>query len=539
MAPRHLRTSTAVLTLAAATLVVPGLSTSVLGSPSVASTTGITGPVETNLAATRLDLGTLGGKKSWATALDGTLVVGHSETASIPISSHAFAYDLAAAEPHMIDLGTLDNPTLSYVNSKALAVDGTLVVGWASVGNGRHAFAYDLAAAEPEMIDLGTLGWDTSEATAVDGTVVAGWSRTDPVGNKHAFVYDLAAADPQMIDLGTLGGDSSWAADMDGSIVVGTAGTADGEEHAFACDLAAAEPHMIDLGTLGAGASEAVAVNGTVVVGQSQTASGWVHAFAYDLAAAEPEMIDLGARDERYTRAMDVDGTTVVGTSAGWRSDRPTYAFSYDLAAAEPTMRNLGSVRGSDGAEARAVDGDIVIGDWHVPWQRRSHAYAYDLGATDPHFLDLSTRARDGSEAAAVADELVVGASGVPHHATAWLLRRTTQPMIAYRRVHRRVGEGIGRATIRVTRYGDTDPAVTVRYGTRSWTAEAGTDFVAASGTLRFAPGVTTRTFQVKILDDRRPENREALELTLSGPGDPALLGTPRWSYLRIRPNAH
>jgi probable HAF family extracellular repeat protein len=69
--------------------------------PAQATHAGSSGPVKTNLTATPLDLGTLGGKSSVATAVDGTIVVGWSGNGSG--KRHAFAYDLAAAQPAMLD----------------------------------------------------------------------------------------------------------------------------------------------------------------------------------------------------------------------------------------------------------------------------------------------------------------------------------------------------------------------------------------------------------------------------------------------------
>ncbi len=109
--------------------------------------------------------------------------------------------------------------------------------------------------------------------------------------------------------------------------------------------------------------------------------------------------------------------------------------------------------------------------------------------------------------------------------------------MLAFRRFEQEVGEGAGRVRVRVERYGRTDRAVTVRYRTRSATATAGKDFVSTSGELRFAPGVTSRSFRVKILDDRRAERNEDLVLILSRPGRPAALGSPSWTELRITKN--
>ena len=59
--------------------------------------------------------------------------------------------------------------------------------------------------------------------------------------------------------------------------------------------------------------------------------------------------------------------------------------------------------------------------------------------------------------------------------------------------------------------------AVTVRYETADGTAVAGTDYVATSGRLVFAPGQTQRTVDVPVLLDARGEGAETLTLRLSG----------------------
>ena len=59
---------------------------------------------------------------------------------------------------------------------------------------------------------------------------------------------------------------------------------------------------------------------------------------------------------------------------------------------------------------------------------------------------------------------------------------------------------------------------VTVDYATADGTASAGTDYRAASGELRFAPGETEKTVSVSVLGDLRPEVDETFTLTLSSP---------------------
>ena len=60
--------------------------------------------------------------------------------------------------------------------------------------------------------------------------------------------------------------------------------------------------------------------------------------------------------------------------------------------------------------------------------------------------------------------------------------------------------------------------AVTVAYRTVDGTATAGSDYTAASGTLRFAPGETSRTVSVAVLADERVEGDEQFTAELSQP---------------------
>ena len=70
----------------------------------------------------------------------------------------------------------------------------------------------------------------------------------------------------------------------------------------------------------------------------------------------------------------------------------------------------------------------------------------------------------------------------------------------------------------RVTLDAAQSSAVSVRYATSDGTANAGTDYVATSGALRFAPGETAKTVEVAVLNDAHDEGSETLTLALSRP---------------------
>jgi hypothetical protein len=70
--------------------------------------------------------------------------------------------------------------------------------------------------------------------------------------------------------------------------------------------------------------------------------------------------------------------------------------------------------------------------------------------------------------------------------------------------------------TFTVTLSAAYDQAVTVYYATQDGSATAGSDYVAISGTLTFAPFQTTKTITVTIKGDKLKENNEYFYVFLS-----------------------
>ncbi|BAU50048.1 peptidase S8 [Sulfurifustis variabilis] len=95
-------------------------------------------------------------------------------------------------------------------------------------------------------------------------------------------------------------------------------------------------------------------------------------------------------------------------------------------------------------------------------------------------------------------------------------------------------GEGGGSVTVTVVRAGGSAGEVTVDYATADGTATAGADYVAASGTLIFGDGETTRSFVVTLLDDGAHEGDETLNVTLGRPTGGATLGSPAGAVLTV-----
>jgi hypothetical protein len=81
------------------------------------------------------------------------------------------------------------------------------------------------------------------------------------------------------------------------------------------------------------------------------------------------------------------------------------------------------------------------------------------------------------------------------------------------------VGEGGGAVEVTVTRGGDTSVEVSAVYQVQSGTALRGADMVGSTGRVTFAPGETTKTFQIFITDDSLVEGAESFSVALAPEG--------------------
>jgi Calx-beta domain/FG-GAP-like repeat len=130
-----------------------------------------------------------------------------------------------------------------------------------------------------------------------------------------------------------------------------------------------------------------------------------------------------------------------------------------------------------------------------------------------------------GDELPELAWAEAVTPSGVPYGVLAvalndgiWTPPPPTPPSIAIGDVTITEGNtGTRAAGFPVTLSRASGQPVTVNYATADDTATAGSDYQAASGTLTFAPGETSKTISVPVTGDRRAEADESFVVTLSG----------------------
>jgi hypothetical protein len=106
--------------------------------------------------------------------------------------------------------------------------------------------------------------------------------------------------------------------------------------------------------------------------------------------------------------------------------------------------------------------------------------------------------------------------------------KASTQPngTIQFTTLNSTVSKRAGTAALRVSRTGSATGAVSVSYATSDGTAQAGSEYIAASGILNWADGdMDPKTISVPILADSPAQGNRTVQLTLSQPSGGALLG--------------
>ncbi|WP_338415330.1 Calx-beta domain-containing protein [uncultured Sphaerotilus sp.] len=89
------------------------------------------------------------------------------------------------------------------------------------------------------------------------------------------------------------------------------------------------------------------------------------------------------------------------------------------------------------------------------------------------------------------------------------------------------VNEAAGTATFTVTLAGTATTPITIDYATADGTAKAGKDYTATTGTVTFAPGETSKSITVLILNDAVYEGSETFTVNLANPSSNALITDP------------
>ena len=110
-------------------------------------------------------------------------------------------------------------------------------------------------------------------------------------------------------------------------------------------------------------------------------------------------------------------------------------------------------------------------------------------------------------------------------------------PVLQFVGVALSANEGGHGISVLVTRTGNASGFLTIDYATTDGTASERSDYTTALGTLRFAPGETTKIFTVLLTEDGFQEPDETINLTLSNPTGGAVLAGQSSAVLTISDN--
>ena len=224
--------------------------------------------------------------------------------------------------------------------------------------------------------------------------------------------------------------------------------------------------------------------------------------------------------------ALGIVGTSLGATRAGSSifPDVPLGAY-YDSAVGE--MYGLGIITGFGDGTFKPDEG-LTRGQAAVMMQRlRNEILGIETGGSS----SSSARSRSSRSSSSVSSTSSSSSSSAQVSSTApnahGKFRFTTN---AYRH-----GENDGETSVSIVRTGGNEGIAAVDYKLVSGTASGGLDFEAQEGTLLFQDEDTSKTFQVKLLDDADQEGDETFTLELSNATGGAEIIDPKVSTFTIQ----
>lgn len=188
-----------------------------------------------------------------------------------------------------------------------------------------------------------------------------------------------------------------------------------------------------------------------------------------------------------------------AGDSVTWTNE----GVNHNVRAAD------GSFRCANGCDGDGGNGAPASNSW-------SFTLTFNQAGEVPYFCEVHG-STNGSQVFGMAGTVVVEGSSEPDE----------PGTVQFDTNNVNVNEGDGRVTLRVTRGGGSDGAISVDYATENRSATAGSDFAGRSGTLEWANGDgSARTFNVPLIDDNAEEGEEAFRVRLSNPTGGAAIGS-------------
>ena len=230
-----------------------------------------------------------------------------------------------------------------------------------------------------------------------------------------------------------------------------------------------------------------------------------------------------------------------VPPSGSLQFSAPIYTVEENITSATITVTRVGGSFGLVNVNYTSVDGSATAGS---DYAAVSGSLSFSDGQMSKTFsVELIDDANyEGDESLGLTLSNPTGGAGLGTPALAILTISENDPVppsggLQFSAASYSEAENGTTATITVTRVGGSFGIVSVDYASADGSAMAGSDYIAVSGNLSFADGITSQTFNVDIVDDANYEGDETLSLTLSNPIGGAGLSAPALALLTISEN--
>ena len=392
--------------------------------------------------------------------------------------------------------------TLSRVATGSVTVDYATADGTAAAGQDYTALSGTLtfAAGETEK--------SVSVATLADRTLDDGETLTLTISNASGATIGNAAATGTLVDVPPLP-----------TIGVADASANEGDTLAFAVTLSEATTVAVTVAyaTADGGATagaDYTAASGTLTFAPGDTEKTVAVALLHDALAEGNETLTLSLSNA--SRATIADGqatgtvTDVAPLTASFEGMPAEHegqkTFSFVLAFSDNFPGRFSDTTLRDNAFT-VTNGAVRGAERVVNGENRRWKISVLPNAHDDVTITLAAGSVSTEAGRPLANTVTATVSG--------------PALLSVADAEAKEGETL---TFSVTLDRAATGTVTVDYATADGSAAAGTDYTAASGTLTFAVGETSKTVTVALLYDAAAESDETLTLTLSNPSGAAIL---------------
>jgi hypothetical protein len=446
--------------------------------------------------------------------------------------------DEGASESYILSVGSVaavgtindDDaaPTIASISSPSVIEGGDLVyaVALSNASSAATTFAFSVGGGTAAAADVGT-------PTFSNGVTLAGGLLTVPAGVTSFSVIlpttpDTLNEPTETVPL-TIGGQTGTgqvidndpvpSLSIDDVIVSEAAGTV-----SFTVSLSAASGRTVTAtyntanGNATAGSDYTAVVNGTVSFAPGVTSQTITVNIANDVLVEANETFSVVL--SAPTNATIADGTGVAtiadnDTPPVSSITSPTITeggnLVYTVSLASPTSGITTYAYGLGGGTASATD-------YGTPTFSNGVTLAGGVLTVPAGVSSFTVRLPTTQDVLDEANETVPLSIGAAT-GTGTINDNDATPSLRVNDVA--VNESAGTATFTVTLSAASGQTVSVVYGTSSAapaTASAGTDYTATAGTLTFAPGVTSLTLSVALVNDSVAEAAETFRVLLSTP---------------------